>query len=375
MNAGEMRKGPAGSDSVLAWIRRLSRSPRPAGSREDARARTWMRAVIESTGRFAIDEESFEFERYLPKKWGLVIDGKETEAIFAVCSANTPRGGLDAPLRRSDSKDIEGCVALLPISGVHESIAVEELARRGAVGVLAFQKAGRHHVGRVKYPRSSIPCLTVDAELGNGIWGKVRKRELAVEMNVRAETKMSEGRNLVALPRKTPAKTLFTAHRDSRPMSPGAIDNASGSSFLLFLAGCSQTPDFGILSTDAEEYGLLGARAFMKTTGLPHNIVDAINLDSIGSGPLHLVERSRAGPLSESLNSEVEDHAHSEGVHLSRLSIPKGSDSDVFMDAGLRACWIRSYPTPTATTIDDTSSHIDPEILDQCRLLLSSLVA
>jgi hypothetical protein len=334
-----------------------------------------MRSVIESTGRFAIEEEGFEFERYLPKKWSLVIDGKEAEAIFAVCSANTPRGGLDAPLRRSDSRDLDGCIALMPISGVHESIAVEELARRGAVGVLAFQKGGQLLVGRVRYPRSSIPCVMIDAEVGSRIWEKTRKRTLAVEMKVQAEIEVSEGRNLVALPRKAPARTLFTAHHDSRPMSPGAIDNASGSSFLLFLAECPQTPEFGILSTDAEEYGLLGARAFMRASDLPHSIVDVVNLDSIGSGPLHLVERSRAGPLSKGLNSRVEDLSRSVGVHLSRLSIPKGSDSDVFMEAGIRACWIRSYPTPTATTIDDSASHIDPEILDQCRLLLSSLVA
>jgi hypothetical protein len=112
----------------------------------------------------------------------------------------------------------------------------------------------------------------------------------------------------------------------------------------------------------------------MRASGLPDSTVDVVNLDSIGSGSLHIVERSRAGPLSRELNSRMESLADKVGVQLSRLSIPKGSDSDVFMEAGIRSCWIRSYPTPTATTIEDTASHINPWILNQCCVLLRSLV-
>jgi hypothetical protein len=334
-----------------------------------------MRAVIESTGRFAVEEGSFEFESYIPREWSLAIDGEEAESIFTVCSASTLRGGLRAPLRRSDSKDIEGSVALLRISETHESAAVEDLASRGAVGVLAFQNRGPLLIGRVKYPRSSVPCLMINADLGEKL-GKVSTgRRPSVEMKVRAETARAEGRNLFALPKDAPAQTLFTAHRDSRPLSPGAIDNASGSAFLLFLAECSQSPRFGILSTDAEEYGLLGARAFVKAPGPPDSTTDVVNLDSIGSGPLHLVERSRAGPLSQDLNTRIEKIAKDVGVRLSRLTIPKGSDSDVFMEAGIRSGWIRSYPTPTATTVEDTASHLDPKILDQCCALLRGIAA
>jgi hypothetical protein len=372
---GETRKGGPGPNAVLAWIRHLSQSPRPAGSKEDAQARADMRAVIESTGRFAVEEGSFDFESYVPWEWALVIDGEEVDTIFTVCSASTQRGGLHARLRRSDSKDLEGSVALLRISDIHESVAVEDLARRGAIGVLAFQNRGHLLIGRVKYPRSSVPCLMIDADLGERLWERSRGKRPAVDMTVRAETAMAEGRNLFALPRDAPAQTLFTAHRDSRPLSPGAIDNGSGSAFLLFLAEASRTPGFGILSTDAEEYGLLGAKAFVKAPGPPDSTTDVANLDSIGSGPLHLVERSRAGPLSQDLNARIERVAKDVGVHLSRLSIPKGSDSDVFMEAGIRSCWVRSYPTPTATTIEDTAAHLDLKILDQCCVLLRSLAA
>ncbi|MDA4127541.1 MAG: hypothetical protein OK452_10140, partial [Thaumarchaeota archaeon] len=79
-----------------------------------------------------------------------------------------------------------------------------------------------------------------------------------------------------------------------------------------------------------------------------------------------------AGPLSQELNSRIEKLAKVVGVQLSKLSIPKGSDSDVFMEAGIRSSWVRSYPTPTATTIEDTASHLDPKILYQCSRLLRS---
>ncbi len=366
---------PPGPDSVLAGISHLSRRPRPAGSEADAAALAEMRAAIESSDRFGVEEDVFEFERYIPEKWELKVDGDERESVFAVCSASTPRGGISAPLRRSDSADLDGSVALLRISSVHESIAVEELAGRGALGVVAYHDGGPTLVGRVRYPRSSIPCLMVGTELGEALWNESAMKGAEVEFKLRARTAMTRGTSLFAVPRLTPAKLLFVAHRDSRPLSPGAIDNASGSALLLFLSASSRNPHFGLLSTDAEEYGLLGARAFMRGEGRVKRDTEVVNLDSVGSGTLRLVERSRAGPLSAELNAKLSRIAEGAGRPLGTLTTPRGSDSDIFAEAGLRSSWVRSYPTPTATTIDDTASHVDVAVLDDCCSLLRGLAA
>ena len=330
---------------------------------------------MESTGRFAVEEGRFEFQRYAAQLWSLEVDGEAVQCAYALCSADTPRSGVSGELCRFDQRDIEGKVALLPIRGVHESVMVEEAARRGAMAAVAYQENGPTLVGRVAYPRSSIPCVTVDGRAGRSMWRGESLRGLEVKMKVRAKIVSATGTNLYAAPRKAGPKTLFTAHRDSRPLSPGAIDNASGTALLLFLAGVSGADGFGLLSTDAEEYGLRGARAFIGAGGLLEKKTDVVNLDSIGSGPLHLVERSRGGPLSRAMNAKLDAAALEVDVRLPRLTTPRGSDCDVFRDAGHRACWVRSYPTPTATTLEDTAAHVKATVLDQCAGILRRFAA
>lgn len=362
-----------GPDDLIRWISRLSKSPRPAGSAEGVRACSYFRGVLESTGRFDVEEGQFEFQRYSPWEWSFKVDGSEVDCAFALCSASTPRGGVQGELRRFDQEDLEGKIALLPIRNIHESVAVEDLAQRGALAVVAFQEWGPTVVGRVAYPKSTIPCLTVSAGVGASLWSKESAKRQEAQVVVRARTVSARGSNLFATPKRAGVQTLFTAHRDSRPLSPGAIDNASGSALLLFLAHMTSAPRFSLLSTDAEEYGLRGARAFVGAGGVVKG-TDIVNLDSIGSGPLHLIERSRGGLLSPLLNSKMDEAAAKAGVSLSRTTTSRGSDSDVFKEAGHRACWVRSYPTPTATTLEDTVSHVRKAVLGQCSRLLRSFV-
>ncbi len=359
---------------MLRWIRDLSLAPRPAGTSGDSRALRYMRGILESTGRFTVEEGPFRFQRYAPQGWSLRVDGEEAECTFALCSASTPRGGVQGRLCRSGQEGLEGKVVILRLGGVHESIAVEEAAKRGALAAIAYQERGPMLVGRVAYPLSSIPCVTVSGKTGRSLWLKASGRGPRIEMKVRARTVDAQGTNLYAVPRKETVRTVFTAHRDSRPLSPGAVDNASGSSLLLFMAGVSVSPGFGLLSTDAEEYGLRGARAFVEAERVDREI-DVVNLDSIGSGPLHLVERSRGGPLSRTLNAKLDQAAAHIGVRLPRMTTPRGSDSDVFREAGHRASWIRSFPTPTATTLEDKAVHVRGRLLDQCARILRRFVS
>jgi aminopeptidase YwaD len=180
------------------------------------------------------------------------------------------------------------------------------------------------------------------------------------------------GTNIFATPRTTKTAALYVAHRDSRPFSPGAIDNGSGTALLLFLAEAMKNPSFSLLSTDAEEYGLVGARHFARTEPLEAG-TSIVNLDSVGSGHLHLVDNTRAGRLSATLNSRISSLAKSVGITLSHLSIPRGSDCDAFLECGFQASWLRSYPTPTATTVDDSVKHISRAAISQSCLLLRRL--
>ncbi len=110
--------------------------------------------------------------------------------------------------------------------------------------------------------------------------------------------------NLVArLPGRNPAKgaVLVLAHWDHfgicAPQSPndricnGAIDNASGLAVMTELArrlaaGPVLDRDIYFLATTAEEWGLLGAKAFLRDPPVPlDSIVAAFNLDTVAGAP------------------------------------------------------------------------------------------
>lgn len=358
---------------LIEYIKTLSEEPRPAGAPESERPLQFVRGALESRG-FKVEAQRFEFERYDPRSWSLIVDGQKVDSLPAVCSATTQRGGLSAMVVREDAESVEGKMVLLRISTLHESLAVENLAERGALGVVAFQERGSHLVARAKYPTSSIPCVTVPPAMGTWLWQKAKDGPLPAQLHVLAETVKAEGTNLLTLPSGSP-KVLFTAHRDSRPFSPGAVDNASGTSMLLHLADTLPKHRFALLSTDAEEYGLLGAKAFVGSSHFGRQRPPVVNVDSVGSGPLKLVEQSRGGPLSPGLATKVESLARTVGVVLWRMSTIKGSDSDEFQKEGYEASWIRSDPTPTATTVEDVASRMDGAVLKKCASVLEALAS
>lgn len=212
----------------------------------------------------------------------------------------------------------------------------------------------------------------IPGELGERLWEDSTGKALQALMTLRAELVRGRGTNIFATPRNAKTTAVYVAHRDSRHFSPGALDDASGTSLLLFLAEVIKNPSFALLSTDAEEYGLVGARHFVAEKVLETR-PSVVNLDSVGSGRLHLVDNSRAGRLSEGLNSRISSLAESLGLRLPRLSTPRGSDCDAFLERGYRASWLRSYPTPTATTVEDTVEHVRKSAISQVCLLTRRL--
>ena len=90
--------------------------------------------------------------------------------------------------------------------------------------------------------------------------------------------------------------TLFLAHVDSVPMSPGAVDNAAGVAILLELARSSEASNLCLGFPIGEEVGLVGSERMSKawaSSGLsPLNLVVA--LDLIGEGNPTAVDLSRA---------------------------------------------------------------------------------
>lgn len=115
---------------------------------------------------------------------------------------------------------------------------------------------------------------------------------------------------------QAPQTIVVMAHRDDTGNGPGADDNASGTAALIELARTYAAPATGsgtppvttahrimFVSTDAGDYGALGARHFLATSPFRHDVVAVVDLDSIaGAGPPRLEiagdePRSTAGAL------------------------------------------------------------------------------
>ena len=90
--------------------------------------------------------------------------------------------------------------------------------------------------------------------------------------------------------------SLFLAHVDTVPMSPGAVDNAAGVAILLELARSSEASDLCLGFPIGEEAGLVGSKRMSKAWAsagfAPLNLVVA--LDLIGEGTPTAVDLSRA---------------------------------------------------------------------------------
>ncbi len=133
-------------------------------------------------------------------------------------------------------------------------------------------------------------------------WVVQQLEQLGLEASVDAFGATVAGRGRVVLrnvqavvPGKSPQTIVVLAHRDNMGTTRGANDNASGTGALIELARSyataraggagSVTPDHTLLflSTDAGEFGALGARRFALHSPYAGRVVAAINLDAIGS--------------------------------------------------------------------------------------------
>lgn len=357
---------------VLSDITALSQDSRAAGTKFGAEMTKFVKEKFEDSSSFVVVKQDFKFARYVPDKFALTVNGEEYDCRPALCSANTPIRGLSGNIcSYGKTNNISARIVLVPIRKRHESLLVEELAERGAAAAIVYQEKSPLLAARVRYKKSSMPCVCVSGRIGTQLHRKGNDG-IRAHIVVRSSLVEAMGTNIIATPKKAISKLAFNAHRDSRIFSCGAVDNASGTSLLLFMAR-RRNPHFSLISTDAEEYGLLGAKELVRAGGL-NDIAsekEVMNIDSIGEGPLHLVTKSRGGSLSARLNNDICRVANQElNLRLGKLRTPRGSDSDVFSEGGFESSWLRSYPTPFATTVEDRSNKMSPSVLnDSCRLL------
>lgn len=128
-------------------------------------------------------------------------------------------------------------------------------------------------------------------------------------------------RNVIAwLDGDAPTAVALVSHYDSRPGAPGAIDDGLGVAVSLAaaraLAAEPRVHSLAVLVTDAEELGLLGARALVTDDEVARRVGAFINLEGMGGrGPMLLFEATggavldawtrSAAPQGTSLGNEI----------------------------------------------------------------------
>lgn len=368
-------------------VRLLSKviGSRGAGTEQDDRALQVAKERFESAGLDVMVEE-FPFMKFEAKKWQLSVDSHEIPSVpnlLSPSTAGTLHGRLaDVGYGTADEiRNVNGKIILAKIGRVHESVKAETAAEKGALGAIFFATEDDRgiYTGRLRYPVGSIPSVCVSSGDGQRL-SRLAESGRAVEMQVEGKMVKSAGKNLCAETEGADGEYLvLTAHRDSRPYSPGANDNASGTALMMNLASLLSKKRLrrGILflSTDAEEYGLIGSLHHVRLHGnLLRRCVANLNLDSVGQGKLHVVEKDRAGSLSPGLNNFVIDVARSAGQKVLKVNTQNGSDCDAFMEAGVDSCWIRGWPASSFNGTADVYGRLDYALMEAALGLVTQVV-
>ena len=145
---------------------------------------------------------------------------------------------------------------------------------------------------------------------------------------------------------------------------PGADDNASGTAALLELARrlAASPPARSVLIVhfDAEEWGLVGSRAFVQSPPIPGSaIVFMLNLDMVGrlNGKDLLIDGSVADAPTRALADSV---ARAVGVPAVRSSVSEArSDHAAFVSLGVPALSLTSGYHADYHRATDVASRID----------------
>ncbi len=152
-------------------------------------------------------------------------------------------------------------------------------------------------------------------------------------------------RNVVARLEGTGAErraVMLTAHYDSVPTSPGAGDDGAAVAAMLETArvlksGAPLQNDIVFLFTDAEEMGLLGAKAFVDEHPLAQQVKLVLAFEARGSrGPVFMFETSENNGwlIQEVAKAAPAPFASSLMYDLYKL-LPNDTDFTVFKKAGM----------------------------------------
>jgi hypothetical protein len=190
---------------------------------------------------------------------------------------------------------------------------------------------------------------------------------IATDLNVYAEYKGNPD---------TDSYILVTAHHDAVTISPGANDNASGTSLLLSLAETlvynKDKINVKFASFGLEELGLIGSDKYATNLSKDEikKIKAAINLDCVGIGSdLAIITQDAYEYTTPWVNKVIEETAEAHDIKYKEATALFGaSDHDSLLKVGVPAtflCRMENGRIPYIHTPKDTPDKINEDQLKE----------
>ena len=279
--------------------------------------------------------------------------------------------GEGLPMDISAAK-LKGKIALIKRGDEPVYQKVERATAAGAIAVLFYKNFENELLSGTLVKPLAIPALLIKSEDAKDIeraFSNKKKTTAFIKLDV--EMSKSSSKNIIAeknVTNKYPdAKTLIIgAHYDCVD-TPGANDNASGTSVMLGAAKLLSTFDLKcnvrFIAFGGEELGLVGSAYYVKnlTREEKKNIIGMINLDMVGQGNIFsigAIDRKSQYPIL----SLAEDQLRKYKYHFQRADLAN-SDSASFEGRRVQVVYFENSPYTALHTDGDTPEKIQPEML------------
>lgn len=165
----------------------------------------------------------------------------------------------------------------------HQEI-IRELEAKNPLAVITVSFLPDIPVPIIQDGDFTVPCAAVKGDL----LGILKKSKGNATLRLMTERRPSEASNVIATYGKGKPKISFSAHIDTKPDTPGALDNGSGVAVLLTLASQIVGKEYPYciefaLFNGEDYYSTPGEAAYMQTyLQTPGEYICAFNVDGVG---------------------------------------------------------------------------------------------
>lgn len=367
-------------------VRLCAAGDRDLGTQRNRDATTYVSSVMRDLG-LEVTELAFDVPEWVAGDASVTV-GDKTFSLYAgpFSPACAVEGEL-VPITSADeltTRELAGTVLLLSgeIASVqftprgypfyqnetHAAI-VEALETSGAVALIAAtgknpsMTAGMSPFPLVEEPSFGLPSAYMTAEAGKHLASRAGS---VVRVRIDSHTRDSCGTQPVGrLHAGGAQRVVVSAHVDSKPGTPGALDNACGVAVLLaaaeLVAGAGVSADIEFVPFNGEDHVLApGEIAYLNARGIG-GVSLMINVDAVGlpGAPSAVSLYNADEELSERIESLV---SVSEAV---RIGEPwPASDHMIFAMQGVPAVALTSSDFETASGVYSHTPLDTPDVPD-----------